>query len=76
MICPPERPYLDESTMKCVSKVECGCFDEGERYEEGQEMPTNEICQTWYGTFCIMFEKTDVMTKNHSRIKKLKRYNF
>uniref|UniRef100_A0A672Y980 VWFD domain-containing protein n=1 Tax=Sphaeramia orbicularis TaxID=375764 RepID=A0A672Y980_9TELE len=28
--CPPERPYLDELTMKCVSKRECGCYDEEE----------------------------------------------
>ncbi|KAM3849863.1 uncharacterized protein ACN63O_020389 [Diretmus argenteus] len=44
--CPPERSYLEEITMKCVSKEECGCYDgEGKHYEEGESMPSKENCQ-------------------------------
>uniref|UniRef100_A0A4W6DD37 VWFD domain-containing protein n=1 Tax=Lates calcarifer TaxID=8187 RepID=A0A4W6DD37_LATCA len=41
--CPPERPYLEQATMKCVSKEECGCYDdEGNHYEEGKRIPSKE----------------------------------
>ncbi|KAM4618231.1 mucin-5B-like [Polymixia lowei] len=45
--CPPERPYLEEITMKCVPKEDCGCYDdEGKHYKEGQIIPSVENCQT------------------------------
>nr|XP_040018790.1 mucin-5B-like [Gasterosteus aculeatus aculeatus] len=38
--CPPERPYLEEDTMQCVSQEKCGCYDdEGNHYKEGEIMP-------------------------------------
>ncbi|XP_060933214.1 mucin-2-like [Limanda limanda] len=44
--CPLERPYLEETTMKCVPQEECGCYDdEGKHYEEGQDMPAKTNCQ-------------------------------
>ncbi|KAK2917760.1 mucin-5AC-like [Channa argus] len=45
--CPPERSYLEESTMKCVSKEECGCYDDdGKHYNDGEIMPTNQHCKS------------------------------
>ncbi|KAI3371238.1 hypothetical protein L3Q82_023860 [Scortum barcoo] len=47
--CPPERSYLEEVTMKCVSKEECGCYDnEDNHYKEGDPMPPKENCQNCY----------------------------
>ncbi|XP_070686598.1 mucin-5AC [Pempheris klunzingeri] len=47
--CPPERPYLEEVTMKCVSKEECGCYDnEGEHYRDGELVPPKENCHNCY----------------------------
>ncbi|XP_037834157.1 mucin-2 isoform X8 [Kryptolebias marmoratus] len=48
-ICSPEKPYLEEVTMKCVSEEQCGCYDnEGKHYEEGASMPTEENCYYCY----------------------------
>ncbi|XP_054631461.1 mucin-2-like [Dunckerocampus dactyliophorus] len=45
--CPPAQPYLEEETMKCVSREDCGCYDDdGKHYTEGQIMPQTENCQT------------------------------
>ncbi|XP_061891447.1 mucin-2 [Entelurus aequoreus] len=45
--CPPEQPYLEEETMKCVSREDCGCYDDDENhYTEGEIMPQTENCQT------------------------------
>ncbi|KAM9854685.1 uncharacterized protein ACBR49_003213 [Aulostomus maculatus] len=45
--CPSDRPYLEEVTMKCVSREECGCYDDdGKHYKEGELMPQNENCHT------------------------------
>ncbi|XP_068168185.1 mucin-2-like [Antennarius striatus] len=47
--CPPEQPYLEEVTMKCVSERECGCYDNGgKHYEEGEPMPSERNCYTCY----------------------------
>ncbi|XP_037398834.1 mucin-2-like isoform X2 [Pygocentrus nattereri] len=43
--CPSERPYLEEEKMKCVSKPQCGCYMNGQRYKIGEEIPTKEICK-------------------------------
>uniref|UniRef100_A0A3P8Z266 VWFD domain-containing protein n=1 Tax=Esox lucius TaxID=8010 RepID=A0A3P8Z266_ESOLU len=41
--CPSTKPYLEESTMKCVSKEECGCYDgNGHHYNKGEVMPSNK----------------------------------
>ncbi|KAM6925967.1 mucin-5B-like [Lycodopsis pacificus] len=46
--CPPERPYLEEDTMQCVSQENCGCYDnEGKHYKEGVLMPPQENCHKW-----------------------------
>ncbi|KAJ4937971.1 hypothetical protein JOQ06_002598 [Pogonophryne albipinna] len=43
--CPPERPYLEEDDMKCVSNNECGCYDdEGNHHEEGKLWPSKDNC--------------------------------
>ncbi|KAK2853378.1 hypothetical protein Q5P01_006039 [Channa striata] len=43
--CPPAKPYLDEDTMTCVLKEECGCYDkEGRHYINGDKVPTTENC--------------------------------
>ncbi|XP_067447173.1 mucin-5AC [Thunnus thynnus] len=53
--CPPEQSYLEEVTMKCVSKEECGCYDdEGKHYDEGEIMTPNRNCQKCY---CSSTEK-------------------
>nr|XP_057931090.1 mucin-2-like [Doryrhamphus excisus] len=45
--CPPQQPYLEEETMKCVSREDCGCYDDdGKHYTEGEIMPQTENCQT------------------------------
>ncbi|XP_042157128.1 mucin-5AC-like, partial [Oncorhynchus tshawytscha] len=45
--CPSAQPYLEESTMKCVSKKNCGCYDgDGTHYNEGEVIPSKENCQT------------------------------
>uniref|UniRef100_A0A3Q3BGP5 VWFD domain-containing protein n=1 Tax=Kryptolebias marmoratus TaxID=37003 RepID=A0A3Q3BGP5_KRYMA len=42
-ICSPEKPYLEEVTMKCVSEEQCGCYDnEGKHYEEGTVYDTHD----------------------------------
>nr|XP_029501570.1 mucin-5B-like [Oncorhynchus nerka] len=47
--CPSAQPYLEESTMKCVSKKDCGCYDgDGTHYNDGEVIPSKENCQTWY----------------------------
>ncbi|XP_053175820.1 mucin-5B-like [Scomber japonicus] len=47
--CPPEQPYFEEVTMKCVSEKECGCYDdEGKRYKEGEIMTPKENCHKCY----------------------------
>ncbi|XP_068580291.1 mucin-2-like [Cebidichthys violaceus] len=46
--CPPERSYLEEDTMQCVSQEKCGCYDnEGKHYKEGTLMPPKENCHNW-----------------------------
>ncbi|XP_042157127.1 LOW QUALITY PROTEIN: mucin-2-like [Oncorhynchus tshawytscha] len=45
--CPSAQPYLEESTMKCVSKKNCGCYDgDGTHYNEREVIPSKENCQT------------------------------
>ncbi|XP_041650556.1 mucin-5AC-like [Cheilinus undulatus] len=47
--CPPERSYLEEVTMKCVPKEECGCYDtNGKHYKEGELLPSTENCYECY----------------------------
>ncbi|XP_022611937.1 mucin-5B-like [Seriola dumerili] len=47
--CPPERPYVREPTMECVSKEKCGCYDdEGKHYKDGEFMPPKENCHNCY----------------------------
>ncbi|XP_066504073.1 mucin-5B-like [Hoplias malabaricus] len=47
--CPPDQPYFDEDTMKCVKQENCGCYDkEGRHYSNGENVPSTENCQTWY----------------------------
>ncbi|XP_074533351.1 mucin-2-like [Halichoeres trimaculatus] len=44
--CPPDRSYLEEVSMRCVSKEECGCYDDdGNHYNEGDPIPSTENCQ-------------------------------
>nr|XP_029501573.1 mucin-5AC-like [Oncorhynchus nerka] len=45
--CPSAQPYLEESTMKCVSKKDCGCYNgDGTHYNEREVIPSKENCQT------------------------------
>ncbi|XP_058858203.1 mucin-2 isoform X1 [Acipenser ruthenus] len=44
--CPPNQPYLDEESMKCVQQEDCGCYyNEGNHYKNGEEVPSTENCQ-------------------------------
>ncbi|KAK6317711.1 hypothetical protein J4Q44_G00110020, partial [Coregonus suidteri] len=44
--CPPDQPYLEESTMKCVPITQCGCYDgDGTHYNEDDVIPSKENCQ-------------------------------
>ncbi|XP_013768755.1 mucin-5AC-like [Pundamilia nyererei] len=44
--CPPNQPYFDEDTMKCVSGDQCGCYDDqGNHYNVGEKVPS-ENCYT------------------------------
>ncbi|KAM6980527.1 mucin-5AC-like [Aplochiton taeniatus] len=48
--CPPDQPYFDDDTMKCVAVDRCGCIGkDGKHYNNGEKVPTTENCQTWYG---------------------------
>ncbi|XP_029982184.1 mucin-5AC-like [Sphaeramia orbicularis] len=43
--CPPDQPFFDEDSMKCVAKAQCGCFDKnGKHYNDGDDVPTTENC--------------------------------
>nr|XP_046254811.1 mucin-5AC-like [Scatophagus argus] len=45
--CPPAQPFFDEDTMTCVANGHCGCYDnEGRHYNNGENVPTTENCQT------------------------------
>ncbi|XP_034541029.1 mucin-5B-like [Notolabrus celidotus] len=47
--CPPERSYLEEVTMKCVPKEECGCYDDnGKHFKEGELLPPTKNCYECY----------------------------
>ncbi|XP_064194054.1 mucin-5AC-like [Anguilla rostrata] len=47
--CPPEQPYFDEETMKCVGREQCGCYDgEGNHYSNGEKVASTENCQTCF----------------------------
>ncbi|CAB1452927.1 unnamed protein product [Pleuronectes platessa] len=40
--CPPNQPYFDEDTMKCVEWNQCGCYDSrGTHYRPGDKVPSN-----------------------------------
>ncbi|XP_072321727.1 mucin-5B-like [Eucyclogobius newberryi] len=46
--CPPSQPFFDEDSMKCVTREQCGCFDEkGCHYTVGQTVPSDNcyICE-------------------------------
>ncbi|XP_056269656.1 mucin-5B-like [Pseudoliparis swirei] len=44
--CPPTQPYFDEDKMTCVSKDQCGCYDDkGTHYTIGEKVPSNN-CYT------------------------------
>ncbi|XP_041075179.1 mucin-2-like [Polyodon spathula] len=45
--CPPNQPYFDEESMKCVQQEDCGCYDdEGNHYKNGEEVTSTENCQS------------------------------
>ncbi|XP_058858767.1 mucin-5B-like, partial [Acipenser ruthenus] len=45
--CPPNQPYFDEDSMKCVKQEDCGCYDDEENhYKNGEEVPSTENCQS------------------------------
>ncbi|XP_034144055.1 mucin-5AC-like [Esox lucius] len=45
--CPSDQPYLEESTMKCVTDPECGCYDgKGNHYKDQEVMPSDKNCYT------------------------------
>ncbi|KAK7930491.1 hypothetical protein WMY93_006886 [Mugilogobius chulae] len=44
--CPPDHPFFDEDSMKCVTQEQCGCFDEnGNHYTVGEPTPSDN-CNT------------------------------
>ncbi|XP_074921935.1 mucin-2 [Chelonoidis abingdonii] len=50
--CPKEKPIFDEDLKECVTEVECGCYVNGTRYENGSEIPPKDDCLKW--TLCIV----------------------
>uniref|UniRef100_A0A8C0JEV0 Mucin 2, oligomeric mucus/gel-forming n=1 Tax=Chelonoidis abingdonii TaxID=106734 RepID=A0A8C0JEV0_CHEAB len=40
--CPKEKPIFDEDLKECVTEVECGCYVNGTRYENGSEIPPKD----------------------------------
>uniref|UniRef100_A0A8C4XFH8 VWFD domain-containing protein n=1 Tax=Erpetoichthys calabaricus TaxID=27687 RepID=A0A8C4XFH8_ERPCA len=49
--CPPEEPFFDEDSMKCVPSEDCGCFDdEGHHYQNGDLVPSNNNSQQYPNT--------------------------
>ncbi|XP_062859721.1 mucin-2-like [Trichomycterus rosablanca] len=42
--CPSDRPFFEETTMKCVPKEQCGCDVDGIYYNVGDTIPSNEKC--------------------------------
>uniref|UniRef100_A0AAQ4RQS1 VWFD domain-containing protein n=1 Tax=Gasterosteus aculeatus aculeatus TaxID=481459 RepID=A0AAQ4RQS1_GASAC len=75
--CPPERPYLEEDTMQCVSQEKCGCYDdEGNHYKEGEIIMSTEsekktINTVFYFAAChclyngTLFNHTDIIYATH-----------
>lgn len=52
--------------MKCVSKQECGCYDnEGKHYKEGQSVPPKENCYIWYDTFHVIHKAVGAKVYNN-----------
>ncbi|XP_074481538.1 mucin-5B-like [Sebastes fasciatus] len=44
--CPPSQPYFDEDDMKCVTREQCGCYDDkGTHFSIGDEVPSKD-CYT------------------------------
>ncbi|KAM9149377.1 mucin-2-like [Pangshura tecta] len=43
--CPEETPIYDEDRELCVTEVDCGCYVNGSRYENGSKIPTKDRCQ-------------------------------
>ncbi|KAL6474544.1 hypothetical protein MHYP_G00181050 [Metynnis hypsauchen] len=66
--CPSESPYLNEKTMKCVSKPYCGCNINNRHYDVGEVISSND-CQkcncTLQGPSCynetgkVLYNTTD-----------------
>ncbi|KAF5908258.1 mucin-5AC-like isoform X2, partial [Clarias magur] len=60
--CPSDRPYLEEATMKCVAREECGCYDDENNihYNVGDTIPTTKNCMecicTTIGPSCTYIE--------------------
>ncbi|MCI4382007.1 hypothetical protein PGIGA_G00258580, partial [Pangasianodon gigas] len=48
--CPSDRPYLEEATMKCVARKECGCYDDenNTHYNVGDNILTTRNCTKCY----------------------------
>ncbi|KAM3920270.1 mucin-2-like [Leptodactylus fuscus] len=37
--CPKDKPIFDEASKKCVTKKECGCYNNDVHYKSGEEVP-------------------------------------
>uniref|UniRef100_A0A3B4ELI4 VWFD domain-containing protein n=1 Tax=Pygocentrus nattereri TaxID=42514 RepID=A0A3B4ELI4_PYGNA len=46
--CPAELPFFDEESMKCVAQDHCGCYVGMDHYNNGQTVPTQINCNTWF----------------------------
>ncbi|XP_040183660.1 mucin-5B-like, partial [Rana temporaria] len=48
-VCPPEKPFFEEVSMKCVDV--CGCYDNtGKYYNPGDQIPSCDPCVICTGT--------------------------
>ncbi|XP_061422386.1 mucin-2-like [Lethenteron reissneri] len=46
--CPPEFPFLEENSMKCVALEDCGCYDSDDpsiHYNTSETVPSSNRCE-------------------------------
>ncbi|CAJ1056538.1 mucin-5AC-like [Xyrichtys novacula] len=73
--CTAEKPFLEEVTMKCVAKEDCGCYDDHmKHYKEGERMPQPQNC---YECYCSSTEAScNYNVQACTCLYKGKKYNY
>ncbi|CAM9555656.1 unnamed protein product [Lampetra planeri] len=62
--CPPEFPFLEENSMKCVALEDCGCYDSDDpsiHYNTSETVPSSNRCEHCLCTAESRIECTPVL---------------